>query len=611
MEKFRQRQYLQIPEQTLSTLSFCEPTARQLNAWVSNLPMANIGETARQLYHAVIEFNQLRLSDQSRYDLLELIRNPIHYICNALNRRYLAQTVVLDDNQRKIANLSQALQTHLATGYKIIINNFLKQGPGKARELLGKCIHRSMSDIGPSILRSYQLYLNTPHGVWHEVHQLYQVAVAYNITSYSMEDEQNLSGSTISVQNVYVRLLLLGSCQPNQLHQRDLIEIYKALESWSVHVQLEEVADDKSTLMINPESDTSPVYRHLMKPQQYSDYMGLNTTVLVRALHQSQIAQRPGSHTLQQKTIIEVPPYVSSTLVHHLVQCWGGMKQRAFSRTPAAGKVEVAVGLISVHFHLSGRVGFYRQLYSGPGAMAENNGNPFLSQAAHGRFESNETDTYRSQEDVWDRSFDANRTLIPVNDQVELTEEGIDFPKDDVEDHPKYEVTLINTSPRGYCLRWNGNLVPKVQTGEVITLRSSHNAAWNLGVIRWMRQSVKEGAQIGIELISPNAQPIAVRVLNKTGQHGDYMRGLLIPEIKSIGQAASLVAPRLPFQVGNKVGITIQGKESKQQLIKKLQGTATFNQFQIRSFDARAQLQDVSPDSPEEENSFESLWRKL
>ncbi len=608
MDSSQQRQYLQIPEQNLSTLSFCEPTARQLNAWVSNLPMANIGETARQLYHAVIEFNQLRLADASRYDLLELVRNPIHYVCNALNRRYLSQSIVLDENQRKIANLSQALQTHLATGYKIIINNFLKQGSGKAKDIVAKSIHRAMSDIGPSILRSYQLYLHTPRGVWHEVHQLYQIAVAYNLTNFRMADEQNSSDATISIQDVYARILLVGTCQPNQLHQRDLTEIYKALEVWASHVQLDEVADEKSTLLINPESDSSPVYRHLMKPQQYSDYMGLNTAMLVRALHQSQVAQRPGTSHLSQQTSISVPPGMATTLVHHLVQSWGGMKQRAFSRTPAAGIVEVAVGLIPTHFHLSGGIGFYRQLYQG---SASESSNPFLTQAAQGRFEASDTIATRTKTDIWEDSFDAGKNLIPHNDRMDVMEEGIDFPADAVEEHPKYEVSLINTSPRGYCLRWSGNLVANVQTGEIVTLRSEGSASWNLGVIRWMRQSTKDGAQLGIELIAPNAQPIAVRTLNKTGQHGDFMRGLLVPEIKSIGQAASLVVPRMPFQVGNKVGVTVKGTESKYQLIKKLQGTSTFNQFQIRSFDVKSQTPDPEPPSAQEEDGFESLWRKL
>jgi len=607
MDSKQERQYLQLPKQTLTTLSFCEPSARQLSAWVSSLPMANIGETSRQLYHAIIEFNQLKLADQSRYDLLDLVRGPIHYVCNALNRRYLTQTVVLDDNQRKIANLAQALQTHLATGYKIIIQRFLEQSTGKAKEIIAKCIHRALADLAPNILRSYQLYLRTPGGIWLEIHQLYQVAVAYNLTKYRQEDEQNLGDHALSIQELYCRILLMGTCQPNQLHQRDLGDIYAALESWSSRVQLEDIADEKSTLIINPESDAGPVYRHLLKPQSYVDYMGLNTAGLVRALHQSQLAPDPAHG--KADVGINIPTSMNPGLIQHLVQSWGGMKQRSFSRTPSSGEVDVAIGLIATHFHISGGVGFYKQLYEQPQQQVNDANNPFMGASAV-HFDASDPSASKELQDVWDASFDAGKNLIPEVGFHAQDDDQIDYPKDASEDQPKHRVNLINTSPRGYCLRWKENLASNVQTGEVLAITAAGTDRWNLGVIRWIRQAGQEGTQMGIELIAPNAQPCAVRVLNKTGSHGDYMRGLLVPEIKTIGQSASLVAPRMPFQVGQKVGMNLAGKESKYQLTKKLQGTSTFSQFQIRSFETRSQKPAAQPNKNLDEG-FESLWKQL
>ena len=65
------------------------------------------------------------------------------------------------------------------------------------------------------------------------------------------------------------------------------------------------------------------------------------------------------------------------------------------------------------------------------------------------------------------------------------------------------------------------------------------------------------------------------------------MRGLMVPEIRSIAQPASILVPRVPFQVGHKVGISYQGEEDKFQLIKKIQGASSFNQFQIRTHDTK------------------------
>jgi hypothetical protein len=98
--------------------------------------------------------------------------------------------------------------------------------------------------------------------------------------------------------------------------------------------------------------------------------------------------------------------------------------------------------------------------------------------------------------------------------------------------------------------------------------------------------------------------------LHKTGAHGDYLRGLYIPEIRAIGQDASVLTPRLPFQVGNKVTINISGNESKYQLTKKILSTGILSQFQIRKVSQRPS--DEAPASrPGPDDSFESLWRQL
>jgi hypothetical protein len=115
---------------------------------------------------------------------------------------------------------------------------------------------------------------------------------------------------------------------------------------------------------------------------------------------------------------------------------------------------------------------------------------------------------------------------------------------------------------------------------------------------------------MGVELIAPNSQPCGIRQLHKTGAHGDYLRGLFIPEIRAIGQDASVLTPRLPFQVGNKVTINISGNEGKYQLTKRILSTGILSQFQVR----KVAHKPVEPDRSQAigaDDSFESLWRQL
>lgn len=592
--QYRDQPYLNVPEQTQTTLTFCDPTARQLKTWVDSLPMANIGETSRQLYHAVIEFNQLKISDASRLELMDLVRGPIHFVCAQLNNRYLNQGVVLDDQQRKVANLAQALQTHLAIGYKIVIQHMLAQGNLKQKAPLAKAVHRTLHELIPAVLRSYQLYIQTPSGIWQEIHQLYQIASAFNLQSEIIKDP--VEDTALNIQQVYIKTLLLGACQPNQLLQRELSDVFENLGRWASHLEIDEVADEKSVLVINPEVDSAPQYRYLVKKTNLTDYLGVNVLPLVRLLHND---YKLLSAAERSRAPNVVPERFNLGLLEHLIQSWGGMKQRSFSRTPAAGQVNIAVGLTATHFHIAGETGFYSLLFG----SSTHSDNPFIG-AVGSRFSASDTQSVRSQHDVWDESFDAN------GHPRMASEDSIDFEAEKEESHPRFVGQLVNVSPRGYCIQWVSSAAPNLKTGEVIAIKEDQLQHWNLGVVRWIRQGKDIGTQMGVELLAPNSKPCGIRQLHKTGAHGDYLRALYIPEIKAIGQDASVLTPKMPFNVGNKVTINLEGREEKYQLTKRILTTGIISQFQIRPVTQKS-VQPERPSTLGDSDNFESLWRQL
>ncbi len=149
-----------------------------------------------------------------------------------------------------------------------------------------------------------------------------------------------------------------------------------------------------------------------------------------------------------------------------------------------------------------------------------------------------------------------------------------------------------------------------MKTGEVIAIKENQLQHWNLGVVRWIRQGKDVGTQMGVELLAPNSQPCGIRQLHKTGSHGDYLRALYIPEIKAIGQDASVLTPRMPFSIGNKVTVNLDGREEKYQLTKQILSTGIISQFQIRIV-AQKGIETKRKSTPEEGDNFESLWRQL
>ena len=178
-----------IPEQSLASLSFASHTPSDIKAWIKELPMANVGETARLLYRAIVEINQLTLSPTSRSQILETLRSPIHFVTKELSVYYLNQAIALPEKQQKIANLSQALQIHLATGYKIVMLESMSNiASEKVRKNFACASHRMISEFGDVIVRACQLYSTAPKGIWRELHEVYSFSEAIGLLKYTVAD---------------------------------------------------------------------------------------------------------------------------------------------------------------------------------------------------------------------------------------------------------------------------------------------------------------------------------------------------------------------------------------------------------------------------------------
>src|SRR5690606_22393857 len=150
-------------------LSLCDTTPKAFRVWADQLPMASTGAASRQLYHAIIELNHLFLSPLQRTQFLESVRDKLHFVCNELSRHFLGLAIALPEKQRKIANLSQALQLHLAAGYKLCLLEYIDNGGvDKHRRQIATAIHRAMSELAATILRSHQLYCPSPANSWLE-----------------------------------------------------------------------------------------------------------------------------------------------------------------------------------------------------------------------------------------------------------------------------------------------------------------------------------------------------------------------------------------------------------------------------------------------------------
>jgi hypothetical protein len=592
---------LRVPTPTQSSLSFCEATPRDLKRWIATLPKANLGETARLLYQGMGELNQLFTSSDNRLQLLELLRPEVYYVCKNLERHFLSQAIVLDERPRKVANLCQALQNHLAVGYKQIIAHISPKLTKDRAPLLTTALQRALHCLNGPLIRASQLYCPVPEGLWLEMHQIYLIARQHQLNTIAVPDSLASHTQTLSIEQTYVVALLLGCSRCNQMRQLNIGRLAEVLESWSVLVKLQSPAEDSSLFAVAQSVDAPPRYKSLFPDEQQPVLLGINPLPLAAAIkgYLDLPAEKRGQSPLL------VPQGFSLDLLQHLAAAWGDVSERIFQRTVGQGTLTLCLGMSALHYYLGGQKSFSEMLKLPAVSMAAEFTTQFSKIAST---------------DAWSTTFDTPRdgtasdTLLPYEEiQYHQTEaDGGDPASNAQQTFPTHPLNVINHSPGGYCLAWPKEVPPELQAGEMVGIQDGAGQGWSIAVVRWIRQVRGGGTQMGIELVAPYAQPCGLQLVRTGEQNSQYLRALLLPEVSAMDQPATVLAPRLPFQEGNGVKINTNGEERRARLGKRRTGTGSFNQFEYQMIEApRKQGPAGGPENATPEEEFDSLWKSL
>jgi len=603
---------LRVPAPTRQTLSFCDASARGMSTWLAALPKANLGETARLLYQALIELNQLRLPSETRLQLLELLRPDVHFVCKHLEKHYLNQPIVLGERPRKVAGLCQALQNHLAVGYKLIVVRVASQPGHDRQQLLAVALQRAIHSLGALLLRSMQLYGPAPQGLWLELHQLYQLAVEQSTERLLLRDPLARHAQGLSAEQSYLATLLLGCARCNQLRQQNITRLAAALEAWSALVSLQPATAANSLLLFSPQVDGPPRYRSLFAVEDTRRMLGIDPRPLLERLEEHLRLSADN----RELTRLPAARGLDDDLLRHLSSAWGDISERSFPRIPAQGSLTLCIGMSALHYQLAGQRSFNEVLEL-----------PETSNCAVFRL-------HNDAPDIWATAFDAQSpSAAPVlaHDHIEFVRPNLQQagtpsrPKSEAEpvaraasaeSYPLFEVQSIDHSPGGYCLAWPGEVPGQLQAGELLGLRENSAKAWSIAVVRWIRQVRGGGTQMGVELLAPQAQPCGLRLLRKADQGSEYLRALLLPAIGAISQPPMLIAPRLPFQEGHKVQINHNGEQQRAVLSHRRAHTGNYNQFEYRALGQLPRERETpvtawGSHTASGDEDFDSLWKSL
>ncbi len=602
---------LYVPNRTAPKSGSFDSTPASVKKWIDNLPMANIGTTTRLLFEAITELNHQDIPAQQRFKTLELLHRPVRYVTERMKKHYVGQALPLSPRNLKIARLSREISHSLATGYKVLVMEQIAGIGRRDRKLLITAIHRSIRQLSMVLLKAYQVYEPYPQSVWLELHSLYRYAESKRLHKVEVAEEDAGDKQASTIASAYKQMLLLALACPYRLRHSEAEDVYQALEGWAAYADLQPLGKFTEALFsTNLDSDQPPSYLVL---RDGSDNCHTTRILATRKLAEHlrrELSDKSGANSGKPRH------RVKAATLRRLMLAWGVMPKRRFSRVRDHSQVVVAMGLSSIHYFVSGEAAFndagdahncHRELGAGSGSTP---------QLDHARFSARTTRDREHQgklPDVWEMNYTLEGDPKPSSLEDAVTRAALGVQIDT--SHCTQSWKMVNVSAGGYCLLWDNVETTRAQVGELLGIREESDPDtfhWRLGVIRWLKYADKRGLDLGVQMLSPGAVGIAAR-LDKKGKvrDEDYTRGLLLPEIASLQQAATLLLPSPPFQPGDTAIANCHGKDVRVKLTKLVENTGSFAQFQFISLGEISQPQTRKPARAPKPNDFDDVWELL
>lgn len=581
---------------------------KELATWVEQLPVANVGETSKQIFKTLREFNRTLVSSKRRLQCADYFRQPLNYISTNLSKHYIGSGFPLSEKAYKIAVLNRELHSGMATSYKSAIIDLVIDSQGKPdRKQLLQAIHCCMSYLARVILQSVLVYDPYPKRVWRELHVLHRLATRYGIESTPANDPIDDQGRAMTIGETYRRCILFSLASPYKMRQKDNIQVFETLLEWChlAKIHSHEDASEETTVIIRQDTDLAPSHETSVVEVDNKYLLKLDANDLITQLR-DQFSDRPAKkHRLQGIKDLD------TGLVRQLIKLWSKAQKRAFVRTKLNFELRIAVGLRSIHkliaLGLEPEKSQDKQEEDGTWietAFAEGRS---LKISPHFSLMPMEGNNYNPRRGDFEefgpntRDFDELGTMSQIWDEEpsKLAEPATNIFK------------TINESAGGYCLDWSGEHIPKIQVGELIGVQSAMSTnQFGVGMVRWMRMTPNERLQVGVQMIAPNAMAVTARA--EKDKQGDPHDCLLLPEVGTSGQPTSFICPSYPFKLGNELRVN-EGENLREiKLTRLLEASGAISQFQFVYLD-----HDNSADRNKQEEGFgddtdfDNLWSTL
>jgi len=478
--------------------------AASCKAWLENVPLANVAAAQSDFLDQLEEFNRFPAASTQRLATLEALREAVHFVQIEQAKRFANRALPMAEAESAAFDSTIALWNQMKLGYLRCLDAALNRDAGMRSQAALIC-QRLLAYSGLKMFHHYRAYREVPRAEWRLANRIYAAAEKLDVAEDVVKDFLNRDVQDTSPRIAYVRAVLMGMCNPNELAQRQLTFVAYLLERWASKLEPADKPVNEGEgvppLVADLESDACPERGDASsaKAPRYFDARKLSKSLRNRvALLRKD--ESPAKLGLGEDC---VQPSCEQLLVY-LYRHWCQAKPaRSLERRPAAAAAEACADMAAIHHYVSGRP------FRPPEQQTELTQKQREEIATFGRVSTREQEDYS----------DAQGFLV---EQWRIEDENAQGMR----------MVRPAQSPG-----------KRLAHGQLIGVRPVTGKQFMLAQVRWLMAAESGDLHAGLKLLPGLPSPLAVRGTGLNVQNEAWLPALALSAVQALNSPPSLVLP--------------------------------------------------------------------
>ena len=481
---------------------FADPAS--CKAWLDNLPLANVAAAQNELLAQLEEFNRFPTTPANRLAVMEALREAVNFVQIEQAKRFTNRALPMLEPEAAVFDATGALWDQMHAGYLRLLEAALDHD-GALRTQGALICQRLLACTGLKMFHHYRAYREVPPGDWRSLNQTYARAEQLELAEEPVKDFLNRDVHDTSPRIAYARAALMGSCNPNELTQRQLTFVAYLLERWAGKLELARSPVDEGEgvppLVADLGSERCP---ERLQGGEAAEPRYLDARKLAKSLRNRVALLRKGESPAKLALGEDcVQPSCEQLLVFLYRQWCQAKPARAVDRRKVAAAARVCNEFAAVHYYVSGRQ--FRQ----PGGGAELSQRQRDEIATFGRVSTRHDDEYSDAE-------------------------GFLLEQWQIDDESAQGLRLVRPA---------GSPGKRYAHGQLVAVRPGDAKNLMLGQVRWLMAARNGDLHAGVKLLPGLPAGIAARATGLNVQSEKYVPGLSLSGVQALNSPPSVVLP--------------------------------------------------------------------